>query len=579
MAEPSLIEIFDLCIERLAAGDTVEDCLNDYPAVADELRGMLETSALIFQAQADTDDEKQAQAHTRTRIEAALQTDFAPRKGKNSMFTIRRSVIWVGGTAAAIFAFTFGFAFAMTSQESLQPNVVADSSLPDFDRDGLSNMLESDYRSDPNNADSDNDGLIDGDEVRVWATNPLLADSDYDGWSDGDEVGSGTNPTSREEMDATATVIMPQPTVEMLMMLPTATRGLSLPTEAPTLAPLGTSAPLIEPHMSGAGADTAVTGPIVSTSVAGYVAETPPPPPPSSSTSKDKDATGSADKPLLAEPERERTDADTDEYSGEGRTVSDGLLGGVSGGGGDMAEAPVMPVDGVASTVVTTYGTTGSEINATIVLSQEQLNPMKAGEIDDNAEWDTYMEFRHNFEDTYGTYGIIDMDVAGRRIIKIVDATGQPILGARVVVTAPNFSVETRTYATGMTLFFPNADESTKRLDEFKVIVTYDQYQAYYTLNLRKVGDVVEIQMPIVIVRDSSANAANNAAEASRNATAAAENAAEASKNATTAAENAVEAAKNATAAAENAASNDMVPPPADVYLSTPTPAFRTGDK
>ncbi len=43
MAQLSLIEIFEDCVQRLAAGDTIERCLLLYPAYADQLQPMLET--------------------------------------------------------------------------------------------------------------------------------------------------------------------------------------------------------------------------------------------------------------------------------------------------------------------------------------------------------------------------------------------------------------------------------------------------------------------------------------------------------------------------------------------------------
>ncbi len=58
----------------------------------------------------------------------------------------------------------------------------------DPDRDGLSNAAEKETGSDPNNADTDADGLSDGDEVNQYQTNPLKADSDGDGLFDGTEV-------------------------------------------------------------------------------------------------------------------------------------------------------------------------------------------------------------------------------------------------------------------------------------------------------------------------------------------------------------------------------------------------------
>jgi outer membrane protein OmpA-like peptidoglycan-associated protein len=59
---------------------------------------------------------------------------------------------------------------------------------PDPDRDGLTNDQEDQLGTDPNVADTDGDGLNDGDEVNRHKTSPLKADSDGDGLTDGDEV-------------------------------------------------------------------------------------------------------------------------------------------------------------------------------------------------------------------------------------------------------------------------------------------------------------------------------------------------------------------------------------------------------
>ncbi|MDX1507019.1 MAG: S8 family serine peptidase [Woeseiaceae bacterium] len=67
----------------------------------------------------------------------------------------------------------------------------------DTDDDGLSDGEEvSSTLTVPNDPDSDDDGLTDGDEINAYGTDPLNADSDGDGVSDGDEVSIyGTNPT------------------------------------------------------------------------------------------------------------------------------------------------------------------------------------------------------------------------------------------------------------------------------------------------------------------------------------------------------------------------------------------------
>lgn len=69
----------------------------------------------------------------------------------------------------------------------------------DPDNCGLTNAEEKELGTDPNNADSDGDGLKDGEEVHQYQTQPLLADTDGDGLSDGEEVHEHkTKPTAAD---------------------------------------------------------------------------------------------------------------------------------------------------------------------------------------------------------------------------------------------------------------------------------------------------------------------------------------------------------------------------------------------
>ena len=58
----------------------------------------------------------------------------------------------------------------------------------DDDTDGLTNGEERKLGTNPEAADTDGDGLKDGDEVKRFKTNPLKVDTDGDGLADGDEV-------------------------------------------------------------------------------------------------------------------------------------------------------------------------------------------------------------------------------------------------------------------------------------------------------------------------------------------------------------------------------------------------------
>ncbi|MBE0539558.1 MAG: OmpA family protein [Ignavibacterium sp.] len=65
----------------------------------------------------------------------------------------------------------------------------------DKDNDGLGKCLEKEIGTDPNNPDTDGDGLNDGEEYLNYKTNPLQADTDLDGLGDAQEVKTTrTNP-------------------------------------------------------------------------------------------------------------------------------------------------------------------------------------------------------------------------------------------------------------------------------------------------------------------------------------------------------------------------------------------------
>ena len=59
----------------------------------------------------------------------------------------------------------------------------------DSDEDGLTDVDEINiYGTDPNNPDTDADGINDGAEISIYGTNPTKADTDEDGINDGDEL-------------------------------------------------------------------------------------------------------------------------------------------------------------------------------------------------------------------------------------------------------------------------------------------------------------------------------------------------------------------------------------------------------
>ncbi len=65
----------------------------------------------------------------------------------------------------------------------------------DFDDDNLNNIEEIENGTDCYDEDTDVDGLTDGDEVKIYHSDPLNADTDGDTLTDGDDVALGFDPT------------------------------------------------------------------------------------------------------------------------------------------------------------------------------------------------------------------------------------------------------------------------------------------------------------------------------------------------------------------------------------------------
>jgi len=75
----------------------------------------------------------------------------------------------------------------LTKREELE--LGTDPNNADTDGDGLQDGAEvKQFNTDPNKADTDGDGLKDGEEISQYKTNPLKADSDNDGLNDYDEL-------------------------------------------------------------------------------------------------------------------------------------------------------------------------------------------------------------------------------------------------------------------------------------------------------------------------------------------------------------------------------------------------------
>jgi Mg-chelatase subunit ChlD len=86
--------------------------------------------------------------------------------------------------------------------------------------------------------------------------------------------------------------------------------------------------------------------------------------------------------------------------------------------------------------------------------NNQQGTPLKAGEVDDNADFAQYLEYLRS----YSGPPAHQADVSERYILTVVNEQQQPVLDARVrLFDAQQLVFEGRTYAGGKTIFFPRA--------------------------------------------------------------------------------------------------------------------------
>ncbi len=119
--------------------------------------------------------------------------------------------------------------------------------------------------------------------------------------------------------------------------------------------------------------------------------------------------------------------------------------------------------------------------------------PLSAGEIDDNANWDRYLQYRRNYLAQFpGT--VHDVDVSRRQIIQVVSSEGLPVLGARVERFLGGSLVDAgETTATGEVLFFPDGQEQP-----YRMVVTHRQESFEFILDPRR-GSLWTVQLPYAV--------------------------------------------------------------------------------
>lgn len=130
--------------------------------------------------------------------------------------------------------------------EAASPVAATPEANSDEDADGLLLVDEQQWNTDPTRPDTDGDGVLDGDEVNLFGSNPLIDDTDGDGIDDGAEVAAGGDPLNAEPaVVATAEPVAPvdAPVEEAVA-----------PVDVPVDAPVDTAPVAEEPVVDGSGA-------------------------------------------------------------------------------------------------------------------------------------------------------------------------------------------------------------------------------------------------------------------------------------------------------------------------------------
>jgi hypothetical protein len=100
--------------------------------------------------------------------------------------------------------------------------------------------------------------------------------------------------------------------------------------------------------------------------------------------------------------------------------------------------------------------------------NQQQYTPLKAGEVDDNADFNDYLAYLRSS----GGIRAHTVDVSERYILKVTNSQQQPVLDARVRIFDGQQQVfEGRTYAGGKTIFFPHALGVSQNAQQLRVLI------------------------------------------------------------------------------------------------------------
>ena len=155
------------------------------------------------------------------------------------------------------------------------------------------------------------------------------------------------------------------------------------------------------------------------------------------------------------------------DWDGEGGW-SEGEKRAVSEAGEEVVlEKEALAADEAAVPMAAAEAPAEAPMPAPTAVPSQGHSPLRAGEVDDNANWDDYLRYRLN----YVGPPVHDRDVSERYLVTVNDRAGGPLLDANVTFYAGNEALyKGRTYATGQVLFFPRALGVSDQVTSFRVV-------------------------------------------------------------------------------------------------------------
>jgi Mg-chelatase subunit ChlD len=181
------------------------------------------------------------------------------------------------------------------------------------------------------------------------------------------------------------------------------------------------------------------------------------------------------------------------------------IEGGYGGGGESADEASRSGAASGAPAAMPTMAAAGAEgvyppesfDNAATVPDEQFQVSLQAGEIDDNADFGAYLQYRLDFQRFLGgTIVVHDVEISERHTIRVTGSDGLPVLGAEVLVyDGQSLVTALRTPATGVVYFFPRAYPAHAGADAYTVMVSKDRSNTEFRLTRGNTDAVWDVQL------------------------------------------------------------------------------------